>query len=68
MAEKLDWDDCIRHKLALTMPPDIQRTKEVLKMAMLRLEFWSRPIEAKFAALKIEGYYEIIKEIAFALL
>ncbi len=35
-------------------------------MALLRLEFWSRAIDQKFVSLKVEAYYDIIKELIFA--
>lgn len=34
----------------------------MLKMALLRLRFWDRPIGDEFAALKVEAYYDVIKE------
>ena len=38
----------------------------MLKMANLRLEFWDKDVEDKFIALKVEAYYDIIKELLFA--
>ncbi len=38
----------------------------MINMANLRLEFWDRKIDDKFIALKIEAYYDIIKELIFA--
>jgi len=35
----------------------------MLNMANLRLEFWDRKVEDKFTALKVEAYYDIIKEL-----
>lgn len=35
-------------------------------MAATRIEFWNRDIEKRFIALKVEAYYEIIKELALA--
>lgn len=35
-------------------------------MANLRLEFWDKKIEDKFTAIKVEAYYDIIKELIFA--
>jgi hypothetical protein len=38
----------------------------MLKMALLRIEFWNKKIDDKYIALKIEAYYDIIKELIFA--
>ncbi len=35
-------------------------------MADLRMGFWDRPIKDEFAALKVEAYYDIIKELIHA--
>lgn len=38
----------------------------MLKMANTRLELWDKKIEDKYIALKVEAYYDIIKELIFA--
>ena len=35
-------------------------------MAELRLEFWKQQTDKKFSSLRVEGYYEIIKECIYA--
>ena len=35
-------------------------------MVEIRFEFWNKPVEDKFITLKIEAYYDIIKELIFA--
>jgi hypothetical protein len=66
MAEKISWKECVDKKIVTRAPQDLERSKQTLKMAILRLEFWSKKIEDKYNALKIEAYYDIIKELIFA--
>ncbi|MBU4502778.1 MAG: hypothetical protein KKA79_09355, partial [Nanoarchaeota archaeon] len=68
MRENMSWDECKRQKIVVKVTPDEERAKELIKTAMLRLEFWDRKIENRFAAFKVEAYYEIIKELMLALL
>lgn len=35
-------------------------------MALLRLEFWDKDLDSKFISLKVEAFYDIIKELIFA--
>ncbi len=35
-------------------------------MANLRFAFWDKDVDDKFIALKVEAYYDIIKELLFA--
>jgi hypothetical protein len=66
MAEKMSWKECIDKGIISKALPDEGRALQMMKMACLRLEFWSRKIESKFVALKVEAYYDIIKELVFA--
>ena len=64
----MDWNECIRQGIAKEAVPDFERAAHTTSMAMLRFEFWDRKIDPKFSALKAEAYYEIIKELIFAIL
>ena len=64
--EKISWKDCIQKKIIFEVRPNQNKTIEMLKVANLRFEFWDRKIDGKFAALKIEAYYDIIKDLIFA--
>lgn len=68
MEKELDWKECIRQGIVRDMTPDPERAAHLVLMAMLRFEFWNREIENKFSALKVEAYYEVIKELVFAML
>tara|TARA_Y100000310_G_C20699883_1_gene828725 strand:+ start:1938 stop:2366 length:429 start_codon:yes stop_codon:yes gene_type:complete len=60
--------ECIEAGIIKEVPEDIQRTKSLVNLAILRQEFWEQKHARKFSVLKIEAYYEIIKELAFALM
>lgn len=62
----MDWKDCTEQGIITKAEPDTQRAKQMQKIAMLRLRFWDRAIDEKFTVLKVEAYYEIIKELMFA--
>ena len=64
----MDWNECIRQGIAKEAVPDFECAAHTTSMAMLRFEFWDRKIDPKFSALKAEAYYEIIKELIFAIL
>ncbi|MBN2051901.1 hypothetical protein JW756_00175 [Candidatus Woesearchaeota archaeon] len=66
MAEKMSWKECVDKKIITKTPQDLERSSQMLKMATLRLEFWNKKIDDKYIALKIEAYYDIIKELIFA--
>ena len=68
MAKKISWKECIEQEIITQINPNKARSGQLLKMASLRLEFWNKEINEKFLALKIEAYYEIIKELIFSLL
>jgi len=61
MAEKMSWKECVEQKIIFKTTPDNERAKQMQNIANLRLEFWDKPIEDKFVALKVEAYYDIIK-------
>jgi len=62
----MSWKECVDKKIISRVPQDIDRSSKLLKMALLRYEFWDKKIEDKYVALKIEAYYDIIKEPIFA--
>lgn len=66
MAKKMSWKECIDQSIIIEGIPDNERSKQMLEMANIRFEFWNKEIEDKFIALKVEAYYDIIKELIFA--
>jgi len=66
MPEKISWKECVDQKIITKSIADDERAKQMLIMANLRFEFWNRKIEDKFITLKVEAYYDIIKELIFA--
>ena len=60
------WEECTKENIITQTNPDIERSNKILEMADLRLEFWNKKIDNKFVTLKIEAYYDIIKELIFA--
>lgn len=68
MAAKMSWKERVIQNIITKTEPDIERSKQMVTMADLRLEFWDKRMHEKFIALKVEAYYDIIKELIFALL
>jgi len=66
MANKISWKECVDQNIITKTTPDEERSLQMLNMANLRLEFWDKKINDKFVALKVEAYYDIIKELIFA--
>jgi hypothetical protein len=66
MTSKMTFKECVDGGIITKSIPDKERSIQMLNMAELRKEFWSKKIDDKFIALKIEAYYEIIKELIFA--
>ena len=66
MAERMSWKECVEQKIIVKSVPDEERSRQLQHMAELRFQFWDRKIEDKFVALKVEAYYDIIKELIFA--
>ena len=62
----MSWKECVDQGIIIETQADEERSKHMLKMANLRLEFWDKDVEDKFIALKVEAYYDIIKELLFA--
>jgi hypothetical protein len=68
MVRKMSWKECIEQNIITKDDSDIERSNQMATMANLRFEFWNKKIDDKFIALKIEAYYDIIRELIFALL
>lgn len=68
MAEKMNFKECINKGIITKTTPDSERSSQMIKMANLRLKFWNKKIDDEFVALKVEAYYDIIKELIFAIL
>src|SRR3989338_6322123 len=63
---KISWKECIEQSIITESAPDSERSKQMLEMANIRFEFWNREIGDKYLTLKVEAYYDIIKELIFA--
>jgi hypothetical protein len=66
MTNEISWKECIEKGIIYLSQPDEDRSNQILKMANLRFEFWNKNLDDKFVVLKIEAYYDIIKELIFA--
>ncbi|MGM5485067.1 MAG: hypothetical protein ACQEP1_04310 [Nanobdellota archaeon] len=66
MANKMGWRECIEKGIIKKTLPDIERSEHMVSVADLRLEFWDKDVQDKFVSLKVEAYYDIIKELIFA--
>jgi hypothetical protein len=63
---KMSWKECLEQGIITESTPDSERSNQMLKMANIRFEFWNKEIADKYIALKVEAYYDIIKELIFA--
>ncbi len=66
MANEMSWKECVDQGIITETQADEERSRQMLQMANLRLEFWNKKVDEKFIALKVEAYYDIIKELIFA--
>jgi len=67
----MTWEKCIAEKTIRNVQPDKELSRNILKMAIIREEFWQAQInniDEKYTSLLVEGYYEIIKELLTAYL
>jgi len=62
----LSWQECLEQGIITHRMPDLERSRKLILMADLRLEFWNKTIKEKFLSLKVEAYYEVIKDLIFA--
>jgi hypothetical protein len=63
-----NFEECIDKGLLTKVPKYSQKAKQLLDLAFLRISFWENQNEQKYSVLKVEAYYEIIKELAFSLM
>ena len=66
MANEMSWKECVDQNIITETVPDEERATQMLNMSNLRMEFWEKVTDSKFVALKVEAYYDIIKELIFA--
>lgn len=66
MVNEMSWKECIEEKIITKTVPDEERKDQMLQMANLRLKFWDKKVPDEFIVLKVEAYYDIIKELLFA--
>ena len=66
MANEMSWKECVDEKIIAKTVPDQERSNQIIQMANLRLKFWDKNISDEFSVLKVEAYYDIIKELIFA--
>jgi len=66
MANEMSWKECVDGKIITKNIPDGERSNQMLMMANLRLKFWDKRVDDEFVVLKVEAYYDIIKELLFA--
>ncbi len=66
--DEISWKECIENGIIFETIPDLERSLQLLSMAETRFLFWNKKVNKKFITLKVEGYYEIIKELIFALI
>ncbi|MEK6857722.1 MAG: hypothetical protein AABX39_04000, partial [Nanoarchaeota archaeon] len=68
--KRKEFDQCIKeNKLIETNYKDKGLAEELLNFAQHRLDFWNKiQFQNDFPSLVLEGHYEIIKELATAIL
>ncbi|MBI2112931.1 hypothetical protein HYT52_05315 [Candidatus Woesearchaeota archaeon] len=66
MANEMSWKECVDERVITQTLADEERSTQMLMMANLRLKFWAKKVADEFIVLKIEAYYDIIKELIFA--
>ena len=62
----MNWKECIDNGIITKVIPDQERSNQMLIMANIRLNFWDKKVADEFIVLKVEAYYDIIKELIFA--
>ena len=61
----MNWKECVDEGIITKSVPDEERSNQMLIMANLRLKFWDKKVADEFIVLKVEAYYDIIKELIF---
>lgn len=59
----MNWEECLQNNHIRETLPDANRAQSMQKMALFRLKFWKKQ---STSPLKVEAYYEIIRELGFA--
>jgi hypothetical protein len=62
----MNWKECVEQGIITETQQDEDRSQKMLQMANLRFRFWDKEVNEVFIALKVEAYYDIIKELIFA--
>jgi len=62
----ITWEECVERGIIQKIGSNPEIANKMFAMASLRLEFLDRDMEEKYTSLKIEAYYDIIKELIFA--
>ena len=65
--EMMSWESCLLKHIQ-KVEKDNDKAHALLKMAELRIEFWSQEFNTKYTSLIVDGYYETIKELLTAML
>lgn len=66
MTAEMNWKECVDEGIITKAVPDEERANQMLQMANLRFKFWDKKVPDEFTTLKVEAYYDIIKELIFA--
>lgn len=66
MAAEMNWKECMSQGIITEAIPDQERSKQMHQMANLRSKFWNNKVSDEFIVLKVEAYYDIIRELIFA--
>ena len=66
MANEMNWKECVDEEIITQNSPDEERSNQMLIMANIRLKLWDKKVADEFIVLKVEAYYDIIKELLFA--
>ena len=66
MANEMSWKECVDEGIITQNVHDEERSNQMLIMANLRLKFWDKKVADEFIVLKVEAYYDIIKELLFS--
>jgi len=64
----MDWKECLHKEIITKVQKDTERSDHLLRLALTRFEFWDMPVKDKYVSIKVEAYYEIIKELIFSIL
>jgi len=62
----MTWKECVDKGIIIRTDSDVDRACKMHEMAKLRGEFWNQKIGSKFVSLRVEAFYEIIKELIYA--